>query len=298
MKEIWRRFRFLQHKRWRYLSVVNADFVFTTALVDLNYSGVYFYYLFDRKQKKILMDRSVMKRPWESLFVGDDALGEDGFSLFSARNKYWRFDGQRELAHFILNDEIVVKVGWKLAGWKKSALQVKGPVYCAEGSDFQGLHQTFKAPAELIDEGEILSPWGRLNLRGSLITMDYSHGHLPYHTQWHWASAHSLGAGFNLQEGYFGDLENYFWLAGKRHYLGSARFECLDGYWRIHSPEDRFELRLDIQGQRQHSQNFGVVRDEYQQPLGVFSGFLRTESGDRYPVSDFFGVAESHRARW
>ena len=298
MKELWQRFRFLQHKRWRYLSVVNADFIFATALVDLNYSGLYFYYLFDRKQRKLLLDHTVIKRPWESLSVGDQALGDEGFSLFSARNKYWRFDGQRESAHFVLNDEIVVKAAWPLSHWKKASLLAEGPAFCAEGSDFIGRNQTFKTPAEIIEDGEILSQWGRLSLRGSLLTMDYSNGHLPYHTQWHWASAHSVGAGFNLQAGYFGDRENYFWLAGKKHHLGAALFECSSDHWRIHTPEDRLELRLDIQGSREHSKNFGLVWDQYEQPLGAYSGFLRTESGDRYPVSDFFGVAERHQARW
>lgn len=292
--------RIIRHKRWRYFTVQTTDLFFATAMVDVQYSGLIFYYLYDKKSKKIVMDRSFLKRPWEAMSVGDQAFGEDGFSLYSAGQKYWRFDGQnRQQMSLLIQGDLLLKVLWNAEVWQNGAFYAEGPVYSFLEQDY--FHSTVKTSACLASEGEMIGPLGRIPLKGALITMDYSNGVLPRRVDWFWASAFNKDAGFNLQQGYFGDKENRLWFNGRWHSLGPAIFDTTtdsSGSWRVSSPEQRFDLVFKPEASRYQNQNLFLVKTFYEQPLGFFDGFVLTDDNERYAVRHLFGVAEKHESLW
>lgn len=267
-----------------------------SAMVDVNYSGLVFYYLYDKKSKKLLVDESFLKRPWESISVGGSAFGEDGFSIFSARQKYWRFDGGGPNCSFLIQDKISLKCFWNLQQWRDKVLAVEGDVYNYPIEEY--IHGTVKTPVARIEEGELLSPLGKHQLRGAMLTMDYSNGILPRQVSWNWASAFNVDAGFNLQQGYFGDHENALWFNNEWHPLGPAIFDIQGDLWKVYSPEGRFELEMKADGLRKENQNLGLVKTQYVQGLGNFEGFVLTKKGERYAVKNLFGVTENHHSLW
>jgi len=122
--------------------------------------------------------------------------------------------------------------------------------------------------------------------------VDESAGYHARRTAWLWsAGAGTLASGepvaWNLVEGMHDARmrsERTAWVAGKPHELGPQVF---DGLTRVGG------LRFSAEATRARRQNFLLVRSDYEQPFGSFSGTL-----EDLELREGRGVMERHAAVW
>jgi hypothetical protein len=124
-------------------------------------------------------------------------------------------------------------------------------------------------------------------------------------TWWNWAfvsgSVDGKRFGLNVSCGVneTSYSENCAWVDGKLSFLPQTRFEfdAADPMkdWRIHS--DSFDLRFMSRGVHKEHVNAGLLATRFSQMYGTFRG--KVQLGPRsYEISDLYGFAEDHYARW
>ena len=135
----------------------------------------------------------------------------------------------------------------------------------------------------------------KLDARG---VEDESAGYHPRHTVWSWSAGigqarDGRSIGWNLVEGVNDPperSERAIWIDGEPSEPAPVRFDDLDGI----EFSDGARLDFSREQERRATQNLGIVRYDYRQPFGTFSGSLpggvELESG--------FGVMEWHDAHW
>ena len=59
------------------------------------------------------------------------------------------------------------------------------------------------------------------------------------------------------------------------------------------------DLHFKPEGARREDKNLGIAASRYIQPIGTFSGWVRTSAqAPKRIVAQLAGVTESHRSRW
>lgn len=285
------------HKRWQYLGLGSDEVFIGLAIVDVGWCLSAFAYVFDRRQRKILVDWSQEGLPGLAGAVSDQPV--EGL-----RSCFRGLGGRLSLTQ----DEItgVLQVGVTVPGMCLEAeLQTRSvsPYLCAVGPIVGGVaHATQKSPA-LTVRGAVHVGDQRWSLDRSVACLDSSNGLLARDTRWYWACAHGAQLGFNLQQGYFGACENVLWLNGEMILLGAACFEFDPQAplqpWRVHTDDGLLDLVFTPEGAREQHRHLGLVASDYIQPVGTFHGQVR-RSTEAAPVrvQGLLGVTEDHRSLW
>ncbi|MDX1511354.1 MAG: DUF2804 family protein [Nitriliruptorales bacterium] len=135
---------------------------------------------------------------------------------------------------------------------------------------------------------------------------DWTTGRQDRRTTWRWAAGAGRGAngarvGLNVSTG-MNDLEageNVVWWGGTPWGLALEVLEpagrARDGDWRLAGPG--WHLDFETCGVRAASENVGVLRSVYTQPIGTFRGTLPGPDGEPVEV-ELEGVTEDHVAVW
>jgi hypothetical protein len=291
---LWRRFH---HKRWQYVAFWGEELFMGVAVVNLGWSSSAFAYVFDRASRKLVADLSFTSLSGKAASVSDRP-GEGALAEFRSRRAQLRFAGTAPGRYQLSVTAPGLTVEAEIdASAAPPMLLALGPIPkggCAHG--------TQKSTA-LKAGGSVTVGEQRYDLSRTVAVLDYSNGLLARDTAWRWASAHDTGIGFNLQQGYFGGHENVLWLDGQLIPLGSARFDYdrsrPSAPWRIFTDDKLLSLTFVAEGARAEHKNLLVASSEYVQPVGHFSGWVKT-APDAPPreVSRLLGVAEDHRAKW
>lgn len=292
---LWRR---LHHKRWHYLGIATEHCFIGIAMVDLGWANTAFVYLFDRHQKTLLVDYAQDGLPGLNARVTQHPVqgAASWFKHTGASVRYRQLKGSRF--------KLMVKVHQKLDIDAVVDLQGAAPFLTAIGPIFDGgcAHATVKSSALTI-HGNARAGGKTFDLDGGVASFDYSNGLLARNTQWRWASAHSSTVGFNLQSGYFGDQENVLWLDGQLIALGHAHFD-FDPLqplkpWHISTDDGLLDLIFQPEGARQQRKNLLVAASDYIQPIGTFSGKVKSSRRSAgHKVNKLVGVTEDHQSRW
>ena len=124
--------------------------------------------------------------------------------------------------------------------------------------------------------------------------IDDTAGYYARHTRWQWCAGvgqdeRGRGLAWNLVAGVNDPPQNSertVWVDGAPHEVPPGRFaENLSGV---------DELRFTAEAVRQSHQNLLLVRSDYRQPFGTFSGRLPGGIG----VAEGYGVMEEHDVWW
>jgi hypothetical protein len=164
------------------------------------------------------------------------------------------------------------------------------------------VHATQKSTAMAL-RGQLHAGGRTVSLDGGVASVDYSNGLLARDTAWRWASAHSMEIGFNLQAGYFGANENAMWLDGQLIALGAASFDYDSADplapWHVSTDDGLLDLRFVPEGARREDKNLLIAASRYVQPIGTFSGTVRSApDAPARRVDQLAGVTEDHASRW
>lgn len=292
---LWRR---LHHKRWHYLGIATEQCFIGMAMVDLGWASTAFVYLFDRVQKRLLVDYAQDGLPGLNARITTQPVqgAASWFKHGSACLRYRQLKGSRYKLTVKLPQDLEIDAVVDLQG-AAPFLTAIGPI-----ADGGCAHATVKSSA-LAVAGYARAGGQSFRLDGGVASFDYSNGLLARNTQWRWASAHSLAVGFNLQQGYFGDQENVLWLDGQLIALGKAHF-AFDALhplkpWHIHTDDGLLDVHFQPEGARQQRKNLVVASSYYIQPIGTFSGKVKaSRRAAAHKFEQLVGVTEDHLSRW
>ena len=129
--------------------------------------------------------------------------------------------------------------------------------------------------------------------------VDDTAGYHDRRTEWRWSAgvgrlADGRTAGWNLVSGINDPperSERSVWIDGAAHEVGPVIFETsLRG---VGFAEDGHALRFRAEATRERHDELLLMRSDYVQPFGTFSGAL-----DGLALAEGYGVMECHRARW
>lgn len=290
---LWRR---LHHKRWQYVGIGSAELFIGVAIVDVGWCCSSFAYLFDRQQRRVLVDWSQDGLPGLSGSVANAPVNGARASFKSGRAALSLQHGPGDALQLDVNVP-----GLRVSA--KLALQGAAPLLLAVGPIEGGAAHATQKSSALMTTGWAEAGGRRWGLGDAVSCLDSSNGLLAHHTDWRWACAHSPEVGFNLQQGYFGHYENALWLDGRLVGLGAARFEFDPQQplqpWRVRTDDDLLDLRFTPEGARQADRNYGLVASHYVQPVGTFDGWVRASANDaKQPVQGLLGVTEDHQSKW
>ena len=290
--------RLASEKRWFYACVGSPSLVLAASVVDLGYAAGGFFYVFDRRERRMLVDRTI-----KLAVVGlDDNAAETRATLRGVRTRFL-LEASR------LGGRLVVSLpGHVLA---ELVLRPEGApepltAICPVAGDRVTMTQKSSCvPAA----GEIRVGPSTYRLQDGFASLDYSHGYLLRQTRWRWASGcgrldDGRLFGINLVEGHNSGpvTENALWIAGRLAPLGRARFEHSPqaplSAWRLSTEDGRVDLRFDPEGVRRESFDYRLFASRYMQPIGTFTGTVLGPDGERVEVKGLPGVTEDHHSRW
>jgi hypothetical protein len=293
-------------KHWQYTSLLTETHFVAFAVAQLGYVANWFAYVVELGSGRM----------WQS-----QALAPLGHGLVMAPSSVrgqtiWRRRGDRlSVAHredaFELDLDCGIE-GRRLRGQARvslgQGLAMVHPLTQETARKNRKVAYTHKDAAM---PAELSLTWGGTALPSTgLATLDWTCAVALRHTSWNWASlAHRLPdgrrVGLNLSAKVYLDdagrqLENAVWLDGRLHLLGNVSFalprEPAVEPWRIHG--DDLDLRFVPLGARHEHVHLGLVRSDFVQPFGRFSGWLQVPGGDRLTLDQSFGVVEDHDALW
>lgn len=291
-------------KSWHYVSIFGPKCVLTTAIVDFGWGATAFIYLFDREERKLLVDLSFRGIPGVSGRVSERP-GPGAFSRFTS------FSGG------VLLEQPVGLPVWLLringtGGFRVNAtLHTDGKVptpICAIAPAKGGLGNCTHKQPSLPVEGMIEYDGKVYDLNGYTAFIDHTRGILGREAAWRWVCAADPKIGINLVEGFNDSIENVVWVDGTIVPVGPVKIQFDEDNplapWTVRSErEGAVDLVFTPEGSRKEDIELVVARSHYLQPIGVFNGRIDpTKLGfpDLKPVeiNRLVGVTENHATVW
>jgi hypothetical protein len=287
--------RLLHAKRWHYVSIAGPRVVAAILVVDIGWAANAFVYVFDREERALRADLSLMGVPGLMAKVADRA-GDGACTTFTGGGALLKLE-QRGAPG-----------AWHVLARGPGGLSLEAdleppaaPTLCAiakiDGGVANCTHKTAGLPAR----GRAIAGGREYDLDGHTAAFDHTYGLLARDTTWRWASAARPDLALNLVQGFNGAVENVVWHGGKVHPVGEAeiRYDAGStlGPWRVRTRDGSVDLTFHPEGERRQDKNLVVAVSRYVQPIGVFSGTIRLP-GVELAVADLVGVTEDHTARW
>jgi hypothetical protein len=140
--------------------------------------------------------------------------------------------------------------------------------------------------------------------------LDEQKAFYPYRSFWRWMtfggySQEGILIAANLCHNNIAEdevySENCYWLDGKIHLTGAARFAYSEadilGPWFIKTTDGLVDVDFHPQGERAERIRVGPILSDFHQPFGLFHGRLGRE-GDALEIRDAFGLCEQHITRY
>ncbi|MBM76242.1 MAG: hypothetical protein CMK59_12635 [Proteobacteria bacterium] len=302
----------LREKRWQYIGIYTEELIFGAALVHASYVGNVFCYLYDRKREVfweqervaplaagIRVDRNVARGVCS--YVAEDErirIDNDIDKGIRSVDLRLRAEGRTMRCSFEIQDSLETM----------TPLQVVTPT---NGKDFTFTHKSAGMP--VLGEIRLGEFRYHLNPKKDFAVLDMSFGYPAQQTEWNWASFAGFAddgrrIGLNLVSPVFHEKfnENAFWIDGELIKLGCADFSYseTDKQWKIVSQGGEgqdaavsFEMMFEPIGVREQDINYGVLVSRFQQPFGLFYGWI-LHRGTRICFTAAPGVVEEHFARW
>ncbi|WP_442802104.1 MULTISPECIES: DUF2804 domain-containing protein [unclassified Shewanella] len=297
--------RYFHYKQFQFVSLVTPHYIIGVAIADIRYVGSAFCYLFDISKNK-LIETSWLKPPSLGYSLAPSPM--DGTARIVGRKGAVAFNLVQGIWSLSI-DTSNIKAELTLL---PPALSL--PMAMCNPTGYSGWTYTQKHNG--------LKPQGQLTINDEpqplnqvLGSYDFSAGYMRRETSWRWAciNAHSDKGviGLNLAAGVneTGCNENVFWVNGERHLLGSVHFDFArfrgdkqgskqGELWRIYSDNGQIELSFKSQNCRQEKLNLLLLKSNFRQYIGYYSGYIIDNSGTKHTLDKVLGLTEDHFARW
>ncbi|NRD75099.1 DUF2804 domain-containing protein [Shewanella sp. VB17] len=303
--------RYFHYKQFQFVSVVTPHYIIGVSLADIRYAASAFCYLYDINKNRITETRwlkplglgyKLTPSPMEGIA---EIAGQKGMMAFHLSKGVWSLS----------IDTLHIKAELTL-----SPPVLSLPMAMCNPTGYSGWTYTQKHNG--------LKPRGQLTINDepqplnmALASYDFSAGYMRRETSWRWAciNAHTDDGviGVNLAAGVneTGCNENVFWIHGERHLLGAVHFDfarislgqkenkAVSGnkkrqIWRIYSHNGQVELAFKSLNCRQEKLNLLLLKTNFRQYIGHYSGYIIDNSGVKHIIDNVLGLAEDHFALW
>lgn len=296
--------RRVQEKRWVFVTLALPELMVGAAVVDLGYGSQAFAYALDLEAEAMVVEASVMGMPWHRVRVGPGHAAEfsgGGVRVHATPVGTWDPVASRRLDLGIsisvpgagLEVEAVLKLS------QVDALTVIAPV---EGRPGNWTEKHAGVPCE----GSARLKGRSYDLSGAVGGTDRTHGFPPRHTVWGWAMANGRAGdadgprvGFNLVTEFNvspGIDEGALWVDGQLTSLPPGRIEVDAGAAKVVAGDLALAF-LPLASHRER-RNLGLVRSNFRQHAGVFSGGVPGPDGARLQLACLPGVVEQQDVWW
>ena len=294
-------------KRWNFWGVTSDACAFSVLLADLDYIGLAKAYFLEFETKRFIEETVTLPLGrgcdlpdtpnrdvvFESKAMSLSFLDEQGNTRIRVQSP--AFGGTRLSAELLVerpkgHETVNVVIPWNEHQFNHNSKQFCLP---AGGAVSLG-DQTFP-----FEPGKAFG------------CLDFSRGIWPYSTFWNWAcfsgTQGGRSIGINLGGSWTdgtGMTENGICVDGRVSKIGEdLRFSYdpsdLMKPWTITAPvSGRIDLSIVPFFERVAKTDRLVIRSEFRQVFGRFSGTLVPDSGEAIQVEDIIGWVEQHRARW
>jgi Protein of unknown function (DUF2804) len=290
--------RAFRRKRWIYVGIVTADVYIGVAVVRLGYAANAFAYLYDARARKMLADRSAIAPHFRASVDDEAGAGRSArFTSGKSRIVFERRGGVDALDVRMPGLEITATLD------ATSAPPAVGAIADLGGGSVDATEKR----ALLAVSGDVRVGDQRVSLDGALGFYDYTHGLLPRETRWRWAFMLGRAKGgervaVNLVEGFTGEVECAAWVDDEAYPLAEGRF-TLDAAkpldpWRIGTSDGAVDFTLAPGAMHADRTNLGIVRSQFVQPAGVYTGTLRIPGRGELVLDRALGVAEDQHVVW
>jgi hypothetical protein len=293
--------RYFHYKQFQFVSVVTSSHVIGVAIADIRYLGSAFCYVYNIKENRIeeqswLRPLSLDKVTTSSPFHGDTHIAR-GQILFSINQGKWTAE---------------IKTKQVQAHLEFLSENNSPPLSMATPTGYSGWTYTQKHNA-LAVSGKLIVDGNDVNLDNALGGYDFSAGYMRRETSWCWASINThlvdessqpIRLGLNLAAGVneTGTCENALWVNGIKHLLPSVYFEFdrddITQPWQVYSEDRRIDLTFTPCNKRSEKLNLLVLKSNFRQFIGHFSGSIKDNNGVIHQLDHVLGLTEDHFARW
>jgi hypothetical protein len=280
--------------QFHFIGIMGPDIIGGLAVVDLKFLANGFFYLYDRKAKRL----------FES-----SALAFSGVTIKPSPEQSQSTINSGRLKININGSHVSAKA-------KNISLQLdldaKGtnPLRICTRAGYRGWVYTQKTSPVVVrgsatigdDEIDISSP-------STMALIDWTCGYMRRKTCWNWAASaaslpdgRSLGLNLSCGVNETSFTENAFWINGTITKVDTVNY-IFDGNdlmkpWHIRSFDKKVDLTFHSESSRGEKINAGFVASRFTQLIGVFEGTLKTDKGETIQIRDCPGYAEDHYAKW
>lgn len=286
-------------KQFQFISIVTPRFVVGVALADIRYVGSAFCYLYDIERDKLI--ESSLLRPL-GLGYQMSHSPSDGVARILGRKTEIEFSIIAGQWHLKLETPQIS------ASLSFAPPSLSLPMAMCTPTSYSGWTYTQKHNGLKVS-GELMINHEPQPLNQALGGYDFSAGYMRRETSWRWASINAHIAegvmGLNLAAGVneTGACENVFWINGERHLLGPVHFEFErhssdSPQWRIYSDDGRVNLVFNPMNCRKEKLNLWLLKSNFRQYLGYYTGVIYDGAGRQYQLSNVLGLSEDHFAKW
>ncbi len=298
-------FRVTHHKRWVYFAIQAGELFIGAAMVNLGYVSSCFYFVFDRGERRMLLDRSLLGPSFLARvndLPGEGCEASVHHPLVRTRVSFARPAGGGEGHATIRSPALTLDAHLGTRGIPPGI----GAVAAIEGPP-SGLLNTTQKAALFPVTGEIVIEGRRRSLDGGLAGYDYTNGYLARRTSWKWAflmgrAKSGEAVAMNLVEGFVGEAECALWIDGALFPLAEGRFDFDAARplqpWKVKTADGGADLRFEPGGIHEEHKNFGVIASRFVQPVGSFSGTIAVEGRGPIELDQVLGVVEDQAVLW
>lgn len=302
----WARFRL---KEWSHFAIVSDEMLLTMAVVDAKYMQLAWCQHVDRRSGHRFEERR--QTPFLSAGISEDLWSDRSFAR--ARGLSLELVDRLDEGHHLIRARVASRAGHpELVADVRAEhdLRANAPLVVALPVGNEGVMYSHKSV--LPAGGTVHVGQERLSLDPdrTFAILDFHKAQYPHHTWWRWATFAArdrqgrligLNATHNLVEDDARYNENAFWCDGALHPLGPLRFrvdpERLNDPWEITTLDGRVRLIFRPEGRRHEDLDLGLLRSQFSQCYGAFSGEVQTED-DLHRIEDAYGLAEVHDSLW
>ncbi len=298
----------LRKKQWNYWAIVSPTHLFSVTLSDVDYLGLPFVYILDF-ETKAFVEKTLLNPFGGGINMPPEVAADVR-------------DNSPAMPISLLQNDKGVQIKVNCPDFEGKPLEADLQVYIPENHEslnvvipwsenrFQFTSKQNTLPAE----GTV--KWGdeviTFNREDTFACLDFGRGMWPYECFWNWSSfstrlADGRTVGVNLGAGWTdgtGLNENGLCLDGKLFKLSEDVAFTYDNQnfmapWKLTTTEtDRVNLTFTPFFERTAKTDALVIRSEVHQMIGRFSGTVKSDSGEVYPIEEAIGWAEDHHAKW
>jgi hypothetical protein len=290
--------RAFKRKRWIYVGIATRDLYIGVGIIRLGYAANAFSYVYDARAGKMIAHRTAVAPHFRASVDDQGRAGRAARFVSGNSRLVFERSGSVDALDVRMRD---LKISATLDA--SHAPPALGAVAALGGGSVDATEK--RALLEVM--GEVRVGGQRTSLDGALGGYDYTHGLLPRETRWRWAFV--LGrakggerVGVNLVEGFTGEVECAAWVDDQLFALGEGRFDFnpsrpLDP-WRVRTADGAVDFTLTPGGMHADRTNLGVVRSQFIQPAGLYTGTLRLAGRDELVLERALGVCEDQHVLW